>query len=222
MITSGVLDMPLPVGFLGYDGVCRHGSFSRVIFGSGHLYHSQQVAAYMPGLHKVDKFLAYEPAVYKKVVKVEAFKDDPLDLTYSVIQLALEVLIHTLGRTAVRITLFAEASFRFLLRQTLRRGLLLSHLTLKGEVNEGLGHAISTEKEQALVAKDTLVLDVSENTSQQFSLRPTLGRSVSSTIRHTGSVLFLESLLDAILFTRRRVKLYSICRQLKSTLAKKR
>ena len=168
--------MTLPVGFLGDDGVCRHGSFSRVIFGSGHLYHSQQVAAYMPGLHKVDKLLAYEPAVYKKVVKAEAFKDGPLDLPYSVIQLALEVLIHTLGCTAVRITLFAEASFRFLLRQTLRLGLLLSHLTLKGEVNEGLGHAISTEKEQALVAKDTLVLDVRENTSQQLSLPPNLGK----------------------------------------------
>jgi hypothetical protein len=47
---------------------------------------------------------------------------------------------------------------------------------LKGEVNEGLGHAISTEKKQALVAKDTLVLDVRENTSQQLSLPPNLGK----------------------------------------------
>ena len=40
-IMFGVLDMTFPFGFLGYDGIRRHGSIGRVILGLGHFDHTQ-------------------------------------------------------------------------------------------------------------------------------------------------------------------------------------
>ena len=162
--------MIFPLEFLGYDGVRRHGSFGRVVLGPGHFDHAQKVAAYVPGLHELDQFLVGEPAVHKQVVKTDSLQYGPLDEINEVVNLALEVLSCTLCRTAVRIALLAVSLIQLLLRQALRLGRLLTHLTLECEVHKGLRLSIRKQEEQALVAQDALVLNMGEDTPKQFPL----------------------------------------------------
>ena len=167
---SGVLDMTLPLGFSGYDGIRRHGPLGRVVLGLRHLDHAQKMAAYVSGLHELDQFLVGEPAVHKQVVKPDSFQDGPLDKVDEVVNLTLEVLSCTLCRTAVRIAFLAVSGIQLLLGQALRFGRLLTHLTLECEVYEGLRLCIRKQEEQTLVSKDALVLDMGENAAQQFAL----------------------------------------------------
>ena len=58
---SGVLDMTLPLGFLGYDGIRRHGSIGRVVLGPGHYDYAQKMVPCVPGAYELHQFLAGEP-----------------------------------------------------------------------------------------------------------------------------------------------------------------
>ncbi len=179
-IMSGVFDMPLPFGFLGYDGIRRHGPLGRVILGLRHLDHAQKMAAYVSGLHELDQFLVGEPAIHKQVVKTDSFQDGPLDKVDKVVNLALEVLSCTLCRTAVRIAFLAISGIQLLLGQALRLGRLLAHLTLECEVCEGLCLSVCIQEEQTLVAQDALVFNMGKDAAQQFAFTACL-REVSVT-----------------------------------------
>ena len=128
------------------------------------------MASYVPGTDELHKFLAGESAVHKQVIETDPFKDGPFDHADKVVHLAQEVLSLPLGSAAVFIALLAVSLIQLLLRQALRLGRLLSHLTLKREVHEGLRLSVREQEEQALVAKDARMLDMGEDTAKEFPL----------------------------------------------------
>ena len=167
---SGVFDMTFPLGFPGYDGIRRHGTFGRVVLCLGHLDHAQKMASYVPGAHELHQLLAGEPTVRQEVVESYSFKDGAFDHTDEIVHLAPEAFFGPLCDTAVRIAFLAVSGIQLLLRQALRLGRLLTHIALEGEVHEGLRLSIREQEEQSFVAKDARMLDMGEDTAKEFSL----------------------------------------------------
>ena len=128
------------------------------------------MASYVPGANKLYQFLAGEPAVNQQVVEPYSFKDGAFDHTDEIVHLALEVFFRPLCGTAVRIALLAVSGIKLLLRQALRFGRLLTHLSLECEVHEGLRLSIREQEEQPLVTKDTRMFDMGEDTAKELTL----------------------------------------------------
>ena len=162
--------MTLPLGFPGYDGIRRHGPLGRVILGLGHLDHTQKMASYVSGTHKLHQFLAGEPTVHQEVFEPYSFKDSAFDHTDEIVHLALEVFLRPLCGAAVRIALLAVSGIQLLLRLALRFGRFLHHFTLECEVHEGLRLSIREQEEQSFVAKDACMFHMGEDTDNEFIL----------------------------------------------------
>ena len=124
----------------------------------------------MPGANKLYQFLAGEPVINQQVVEPYSFKDGAFDHTDEIVHLALEVFFRSLCGTAVRIALLAVSGIKLLLRQALRFGRLLTHLSLECEVHEGLRLSIREQEEQPLVTKDTRMFDMGEDTAKELTL----------------------------------------------------
>lgn len=188
---SGVLDLIFPFGFPGYDGVRRYGPVGRFIFGLEHFDHAQKMATYVSGAHELHQFLAGEPAVDQEVIKSDFLNYGAFDHPDKVVHLALEVLFRPLRRAAVRIAILAVSGIHLPLRQTLRLGRLLTCLTVECEDHEGLHLSIHKQERQALIAKDTRMLDMGKDAAKEFTLEAGL-RKVCVIRNEAAGILALD------------------------------
>ena len=156
---------------------------SGVVFGHTHLGHIDEIALEMAAVDEPEQFRTGVPAVNKKVVKANAFRDGPAYYSDDVYYLAL----HHFGLSDIHFldisTFLCVLCGPLLFGKALWLVLVLANLCLYGAIKHELRPAVRVADEHSLEFENALHSGMGKHLSEPLGFIPRLGRSVSSIMR---------------------------------------
>ena len=136
--------------------------------------HAQQVALDMTACNESDEVRIGKPAVNEQIVEADTASDGILHHLDGLVGLLHRVLPDALLDSLSTMVL-SETSLPLLVRQSLFPAWFPSFLAMKGEVEHQLAQTIGIKQSQALVAKDSLMLNMGEHLADELTLASALG-----------------------------------------------